>query len=383
MGSFLRSFIVSLMMLLNIVVAIFFLACSFAPYMHPEDWWFTGFFGLFFPYLFVVMLFFLFFWIVVKIQFSFFPLIVLLAGLGKAGLHFPVRTSSDFIQDKSSASIRIMTWNIRHFIPFDESNFKPDQMLHQAAIFEQVRKYNPDIICFQEFLSIPEAGSFDPVRVLEKDLGYKFHQFAGTDIFKTKQYSGIAIFSKLPIVSGGVIPYPDHSGGNAENTAYADVVVAEDTVRIYSVHLQSFGFGSREYKRIDDVKAKLDSSMLESKHLLRKMRNTFYWHGIQSDFFERQVDEAPYPSIVVGDLNDVPGSYTYSVVRGDRKDAFLEKGIGLGSTFTSSSSSILRLLPTLRIDYIFHPQEYETIQFIKGANQISDHRFLLADLKLN
>ncbi len=383
MTQFLRSMIIALMMLLNIIVAFFFLACSFAPYMHPEDWWFTGFFGLFFPYLFVVMLLFFLFWIFVNIRLSVFSLLVLIAGLGKAGLHLPMRTSSEFQQQKPEGALRVMTWNIRHFIPFDESKFKPDRMMQQTAIFEQIKKYNPDIICFQEFLSVPEAGLSDPINVLEQQMGYRFHQFSGKDIFKSKQYSGIAIFSKIPILNGGIIPFPDSIGNNAEHSAFADLVHGGDTIRVFSIHLQSFGFGSREYRRIDDVKATLDSSMLESKHLLKKMRNTFYWHGKQSDFIEKELDASPYPSIIVGDLNDVPGSYTYSVIRGDRKDAFLEKGSGLGSTFYSSSSTLLRLLPTLRIDYVFHPEKYETVQFLKDENQISDHRFLLADLKFN
>lgn len=376
-----RSIILAIMVLLNIVVAIFFLACSFAPYMHPEDWWFTGFFGLFFPYLFAVMLLFFLFWIFVHFRFSIFSLLVLMAGLGNAGLHLPLRGSSDFQQEKSDGVLRIMTWNIRHFIPFDERTFKPDQITHQAAIFEQIKKYQPDIVCFQEFLSSPEEGSADPINVLEKEMGYRFHQFSGTGMFKSKQYSGIAIFSKTPIVNGGLIPFPNSIGDNAEQTAFADIVHRGDTTRIYAVHLQSFGFGSREYRRIDDVKAELDSSVLESRHLLRKMRNTFYWHGKQSDFIEQEVDASPYPAIIVGDLNDVPGSYTYSVLRGNRKDAFLEQGSGLGSTFFSSSSAMLRLLPTLRIDYIFHPETFETVQFLRGEQQISDHRLLIADLK--
>lgn len=381
MNQFLRSIILVFMVLLNIVAAFLFLACSFAPYMHPEDWWFTGFLGLFFPYLFAVMLLFFLFWVVVNIKFSVFSLLVLLAGLSKAGLHFPLRGTSEFQQEKPTGALRIMTWNIRHFIPFEERTFKPDQISHQEAIFEQIKKYQPDIICFQEFLSMPKAGSADPINVLEKQMGYRFHQFAGKDMFNSKQYSGIAIFSKNPIVNGGVLPFPNSVGDNVEQTAFADVLHEGDTIRIFSVHLQSFGFGSREYRRIDDVKAELDSSMLESKHLVKKMRNTFYWHGKQSDFIEKEVDAAPYPAIIVGDLNDVPGSYTYSVIRGDRKDAFLEKGSGLGSTFYSSSSMMLRLLPTLRIDYIFYPDKYETLQFLKGENHISDHRFLIADLK--
>jgi endonuclease/exonuclease/phosphatase family metal-dependent hydrolase len=382
MGNFFRSVTVGAMMLLNIIVAALYLSCSFAPYMHPKTWWFTGFLGLFFPYFFVLMLLFLLFWIFVRIRWALFPLLVLLAGSSVVGKHVSFKGGDDFSMKKMPGSIRFMGWNLRHFIPFDESMFKPDQDKHLQLIFDQVKKYQPDVICFQEFVSMPGNGKKDPMHYLEHELGYKYHQFAGEDIFGTSQYSGIAIFSKLPIARGGMIPFtPASPDANAENTVFADIINGADTLRMYAVHLQSFGFGAREYRVIDDVKAKNDSSVIQSKQLIRKMRNTFYWHGVQSDFIVKEMASSPFPAFVMGDLNDVPGSYTYSVVRGDRGDAFLEKGAGLGATFTSSSSFILQLLPTLRIDYIFHPQQYEALQFTQGGKRLSDHSFLVADIR--
>ena len=381
MGNFFKSVSVGAMMLLNIVVAALYLACSFAPYMHPKTWWFTGFLGLFFPYLFVLLLLFLLFWIFVRIKFAFFPLLVMLAGSSAVGNHVSFKGGDDFSLEKLPGSIRFMSWNLRHFVPFDESMFKPDQDKHLRLIIDQVKKYQPDVICFQEFVSMPGDDKKDPMQYLEHELGYKYHQFAGEDIFDTKQYSGVAIFSKLPIAAGNVIPFPASADLNAENTVFADVIDGADTLRVYAVHLQSFGFGAREYKVIDDVEAKNDSSVIRSKQLIKKMRNTFYWHGVQSDFIVKEMASSPFPTFVMGDLNDVPGSYTYSVVRGDRKDAFLEKGTGLGATFTSSSSFILQLLPTLRIDYIFHPQQYEALQFTQGGKRLSDHSFLVSDIR--
>ena len=381
MGNFFKSVSVGVMMLLNIIVAALYLACSFAPYMHPKTWWFTGFLGLFFPYLLVLLLLFLLFWIFVRIKWAIFPLLVMLAGASAVRNHVSFKGGDDFSLKKSPGSIRFMNWNLRHFIPFDESMFKPDQDKHLQLILDQVKKYQPDVICFQEFVSMPGEGNKDPMHYLEHVLGYKYHQFAGEDIFDTKQYSGIAIFSKLPIAAGNVIPFPALADANTENTVFADVVDGADTLRIYAVHLQSFGFGAREYKVIDDVKAKNDSSVIQSKQLIKKMRNTFYWHGVQSDFIVSEMASSPYPTFVMGDLNDVPGSYTYSVVRGKRKDAFLEKGIGLGATFTSSSSFMLQLLPTLRIDYIFHPNQYEALQFTQGGKRLSDHSFLVSDIR--
>jgi len=381
MGNFFKSVSIGVMMLLNIIVAALYLACSFAPYMHPKTWWFTGFLGLFFPYLFVLLLLFLLFWIFVRIKLAFFPLLVMLAGSSAVGNHVSFKGDNDFSLKRLPGSIRFMSWNLRHFIPFDESKFKPDQDKHLQLIFDQVKKYQPDVICFQEFVSMPGVGNKDPLHYLKHELGYKYHQFAGEDIFGTSQYSGIAIFSRLPIAGGNVIPFPASTDANAENTVFADVIDGADTLRVYAVHLQSFGFGAREYRVIDDVNAKNDSSVIQSKQLIKKMRNTFYWHGVQSDFIVSEMASSPYPTFVMGDLNDVPGSYTYSVVRGKRKDAFLEKGIGLGATFTSSSSFMLQLLPTLRIDYIFHPNQYEALQFTQGGKRLSDHSFLVSDIR--
>lgn len=381
MGNFLKSISAGAMMVLNAIVAALYLACSFAPYMHPKDWWFTGFLGLFFPYLFVLLLFFFLFWLFVRTKWALFPLLILMAGFSAVKHHVSFNTATAFLQEKPSGSIRFMSWNLRHFIPFDETKFKPDEDKHLDQILAQVKKYQPDVVCFQEFLAMPDKGKKDPMWYLKEVLGYKYHQFAGEDIFNTRQYSGIAIFSRLPILTGGMVPFPATEDANPENTLFVDIVSGKDTLRIYSVHLQSFGFGAKEYRVIDNVKAENDSSVFLSKQLIKKMRNTFYWHGVQSDFIVKEIKSSPYPALVMGDLNDVPGSYTYSMIKGARKDAFLEKGSGLGATFTSSSSLILQMLPTLRIDYIFHPEQFDALQFVQGGKKLSDHSFLVSDIR--
>jgi endonuclease/exonuclease/phosphatase family metal-dependent hydrolase len=381
MLKFLRWFSTGVMFAANLLFGILFLACSYASQLHPKDWWFTGFLGLFYPVLFVVMVLFLLFWTLLRSKKLIFSLVVLVLGFSHFLLHVGLHFGGVFDEKKRKiGSIRIMDWNLRHFIPFDESDFKPNRLAHQKKIFDEISKNDPDVICFQEFLSIPSFREKDPMHVL-KTMGYAYHRFAGQDLFGTKQYSGIAIFSKLPIVYGGVLPFPPSDEGNAENTVYADIVSGNDTIRIYSIHLQSFGFGTREYRALDDVRSE-GSSVTESKHVLRKMRNTFYWHGVQADFLADEIGRSPYPNLIMGDLNDVPGSYAYTVIRGKKKDAFLEKGSGLGASFTSSSSFVLQMIPTLRIDNIFLPQQMEVEQFIVDGHRLSDHAYLVADIRL-
>jgi endonuclease/exonuclease/phosphatase family metal-dependent hydrolase len=365
-------------MLLNVLVALLFIACCLAPRMHPQDWWFTGFLGLFFPYLFVFIFLFFILWLFIRPSLSLFSLFVLIAGIVPFSVHYSFHLNTDFDVAKHE-SLRVMSWNVRHFVPFDEYFFNENKVENQRLVFDELKKYKPEVVCFQEFISIPSLGKSNPISYLKNELGYKYVQFSGEDIYNGGERTGIAIFSRLPILDKGEISFPVSTEGSAESTAFVDVKYQDDTLRIYSVHLQSFGFGNREYKVIDELNKDAGYDKSESIHLLKKMRNTFYWHGVQSDFISSEIKKSPHPVILAGDLNDVPNSYAYATLKGDMKDGFLEKGSGIGSTFTSATSSILRLLPTLRIDYIFSDKSFSPLQFIKGGEGISDHAFLISD----
>ena len=57
-------------------------------------------------------------------------------------------------------------------------------------------------------------------------------------------------------------------------------------------------------------------------------------------------------SIVCGDFNDTPMSYTYNKLMKGRKDSFVEAGRGFGATYDF-------LWPALRIDYALFPESCE------------------------
>ena len=71
--------------------------------------------------------------------------------------------------------------------------------------------------------------------------------------------------------------------------------------------------------------------------------------------------------MVVGDFNDLPGSYVYSTIRGNLQDAFVENGFGLGWTF---SDSVLKF----RIDHVLYDPSMEIKSFrLYNKTQGSDH----------
>jgi endonuclease/exonuclease/phosphatase (EEP) superfamily protein YafD len=93
----------------------------------------------------------------------------------------------------------------------------------------------------------------------------------------------------------------------------------------------------------------------------------------QAHIVKEIVSNSPHPFIITGDFNDVPNSYTYFTIKGkDLSDAFLQRGFGLGRTYSALS-------PTLRIDYILHTKNLDVKQFNRIVKKYSDHYMLIAD----
>jgi endonuclease/exonuclease/phosphatase family metal-dependent hydrolase len=85
------------------------------------------------------------------------------------------------------------------------------------------------------------------------------------------------------------------------------------------------------------------------------------------------LDTASQPVILGVDMNSVASSYVYKMVKGKKKDAFLETGFGMGKSYYSR-------LPNLRIDYIFMDEVFSIQQMKMDYLRLSDHLLLLADI---
>ena len=85
---------------------------------------------------------------------------------------------------------------------------------------------------------------------------------------------------------------------------------------------------------------------------------------------------SPYPVFICGDFNDLPGSYTYTTIRGDLNDAFLDKGRGFGRSYN-------QILFSLRIDHMFYdPSAMQAIGYRSPVNYASDHNPLIVNFRV-
>ncbi len=162
---------------------------------------------------------------------------------------------------------------------------------------------------------------------------------------------------------------------NQESLIYVDLLKGDDTIRVFTTHLASFKFKQNDFEAIDDA-VDANKAALKAKYgVMRKMKNAFMIRAVQASNIQAQSDKSPYPTIITGDFNDVPSSYTYKLIKGDMQDAFLVKGFGIGATY-------MNLSPTLRIDYIMVDNKWQVKGWESLDENLSDHHMIMADLQL-
>jgi endonuclease/exonuclease/phosphatase family metal-dependent hydrolase len=175
---------------------------------------------------------------------------------------------------------------------------------------------------------------------------------------------GQAIYSKFRIVNSGEIEFPN----SYNSVIYADIVKDKDTLRVYSMHLESVKISA-------DINQEMDEK--RSKFIFNNISKAFRQQQYQSELIKAHCASCHYPKIICGDLNNSAFSYVYRTIKGDLKDAFEEAGTGFGKSYNYS------YYPA-RIDFIFVENFIEVKQFMSLDYFIqSDHFPQIARLKIN
>ncbi|MFT3949399.1 MAG: endonuclease/exonuclease/phosphatase family protein [Agriterribacter sp.] len=378
-----RKFARRLLIFIYICVAFAFLIGCLSPFFNPLRWWVFGFISLLFPYTLIVLAVFFVFWLFAKPKWSLLAVACFIIGWKSILAVFAFHPGRSFEKDKKeNNALRVMTWNVRSFTKPEEIYRKPGLTTHQMKMFDLIKDYDPDVIAMQEFYTVDSGKYFNSIWYFTKTIGYPYYYFSKDKNRYRHHYSGTVIFSKYPIIDTAKFSLSLAKDDVTESLISTDIIVGEDTIRVYTGHLQSFGFRQREYDDISKIKNDPAERVDASKNIFRKMRYAFERRGEQADFIHSKLDSSPYPEIFCGDLNDVPNSYTYFTVREDKRDAFVASNFGFGQTYYSFSSGFMRELPTLRIDYIFADRRFNILQCDRIPKVFSDHFPVIADVIL-
>jgi endonuclease/exonuclease/phosphatase family metal-dependent hydrolase len=350
-----------------VIVTLWLISCL-TPYLNPSKWWMIGFVGLIVPYLILGLIIFLIFWLFVKPKLALIPVVALLIGYQQLNVVFAWKPGPDVSENKPEKVLRVISWNVQSLN--GNTKTRTAKQLARTELAESIQKLNADVVCLQEFNHTDGHQSESDNLSLFKSQ-YPYHFFSKDYERNGGSYqSGCIIFSKYPIIHQDKIKYPV-----AESLIYADIVKDDDTIRIFNTHLQSFKFKQADYSDLEKIKEQDDETLKASKNIIRKMRLAFKRRGVQAEIVRKAMDASPHKSLICGDFNDVPNSYTYFHIRGNYQDAFLKKGFGIGRTFISLAS-------TLRIDYILPDPGFQVKMFDMIDEGLSDHIMLVADLQL-
>ncbi len=378
-----RTFLRRFLLIVYLVIVVVFLTACLSPFLNPATWWFFGFLGLAFPYLFIILLVFLAGWLFARSRWSWLAIIALLLGWKNIASVFAFHPFSSFDKEKKAAgTLRVMTWNTKGFFPPEETPTKKTRIAHRESIFGVIRDYDPDIIAIQEFYGIESVKWFNNLTYL-REMGYRYYYFPGDFERYRDNYSGTAIFSKYPVIDSAKTYMPQSEEDKVESLLSADIIYNTDTIRVFTGHLQSYRFMPEDYSNLSKIRSDPGERVDASKSIIRKMRIAFEKRAVQTDIIRDQLNESAYPEIFCGDLNDVPNSYAYFSVKNNKRDAFIAGGFGFGQTFYNFSSNFMRHLPTLRIDYIFTDPRFMIRQCTRVPVILSDHIPVVADIQLN
>lgn len=369
-----RKFTKRFFIITNLVtVALFLLACA-NVLLHADNWWFIAILGLAFPFLLLFTGCFVVLWALFRSRWIFLPLGALLLGYSNIraliGFHF----TADFKTAKKENAIRVLTWNVKWFD--EQRKERKDQRANRKQMMDFIREQDADIMCFQEYFEPGSSANYSNAIDITK-MNYPYHYRVIDYGKKGGQFeAGVAIFSRFPIKDSIRIIYPGPLKLRAAESLIAcDLDVRGQTIRIFTTHLQSVLLQKKDYHDLSIIRRAEDSLVEASKSIVRKLKQGYSLRGGQVDIVRAELDKCPYPEIICGDFNDVPNSYTYFRVRGNRQDAFVEKSGGLGRTFSNIS-------PTLRIDYIMADKQFDVLQYKRHLLQYSDHYPVVADLLL-
>ena len=354
----------------NIVVALLFLIGCYNSWLNPAYFWFTGLLNLISFYLLLILLGFIFFWLFVKPGFIFISLVALALAWYPLQHLVQLRLSPNFTREKHPANLRVMSWNVEHF---DILEYKTHPERKQQMI-SMINEFQPDVACFQEMVGsdkIPGAINYVPDFVKGMEMPYYHFSYNPKLDFDGNHHFGIITFSKYPIINKHTISYAPNDYNSIFQ--YIDIVKGTDTFRVFNLHLQSLKFSNENLYYIEKPTLNGEADIEKSRSVLSKLKKGFIKRMIQSNRIKIAIDKSPFPVIVCGDLNDVPNSYAYNKIGQGLKNAYTEKGTGIGRTFSGIS-------PTLRIDDIFVDKRCNVEQFVRIRKKISDHFPIIADV---
>ena len=342
-----------IILILNIILVVYTLFAYLSPFVDPSSTIFFGVMGLGFPYLILINLICIVYWLVQRSKNTWFSALCLVIGLPFISNIFAFNLSG--AETPTGNVLTVATYNMQFAKPTLFADIETEKRANKKFEIFLKTLDDVDVLCMQEYnkktaTHLGNATTFP----------YK-HTIEG----KT-----VALYSKYPIVKSGILDF----GSQVNICLWSDIQKDNKIVRVYTAHLQS-NQDKAEPPIILDMRAKESINTSGIVGLLKYYNKYTSMRAAQSTEIRIHHDNSPYPSIICGDFNDPPQSYTYRVISKGLQDSFCEKGRGLGSTYGGK-------IPALRIDYILADPELAILSHSVIDHKFSDHHIVKSQIRI-
>jgi endonuclease/exonuclease/phosphatase family metal-dependent hydrolase len=259
----------------------------------------------------------------------------------------------DPAKGEEGISLKVCTYNVGLFSQ-NKNDTPPGQGI--ASFLEEE---NAGVVCLQEF-RISDTSKIQ--KMFPSYPYYHYHLFNG----KEMGYFGNLTLSRFPIVHSGKITF----SRSTNLCIFTDIVHYGKTLRFYNTHLESHSISFTSIIKKIREKEKISDEIF---NVHDKVAGTFKRRSLQADTIVHHAGNSGLPSVICGDFNDTPMSYTYKNLVSERKDSFRESGNGFSATYSL-------LWPLLRIDYILYPPQFWSMSHNSPKIGFSDHYPVISEL---
>ena len=335
-----------IVLLISILAIVGLTGAYLAPYINPNSFVIPSLLGLAYPYWLIANIVLLLYWTARWQKKALVLLAVILLGIPTFMTYYGTNKEEEH---SPGHNLELMSYNVRYFDMYKWSKKKDTR----EKLFDFLGAYKGDIVCLQEFPSNNTVISL--LEIIRNLVSYRY-RYINKDM---------AIFSRLPIIKSGRIEFDKKYSSSC---IWCDIKLPGDTIRVYSIHLESYRFGKEDRKAVQNMTTN------GAKNIANKLITANKNRALQAEQIKRHTLKSPYKVIICGDFNDTPLSYTYREIRDGLNDSFIDKGRGLGNTYIGE-------FPSFRIDYILHSPEIETLSYTRNNIVLSDHYPITCKLK--
>lgn len=299
-----------ILIFIDFIVLLCYLATCLLPFIDTGENWILALPGLIFPYIFfslIIIIILLFF---INTKWYWISITILPLGFQQIAAVFAFNFPKEFHYEKKANTLRVLQWNVTSWDEggeYGESNFR-------IPMLNLVNEQNADILCFQEFFESKDTVRYTSNIARIVKMGFPYYYFVPNKRFEQDIHSGIAIFSKYPVIYSENSSFKRNYTG--DHLLLTDIKVHNKIFRIFTTHLQPLYFDEPDYQIANWLKIN------EARNIFYKLKKGYEYRYIQADLISQKINDSPYPVIICGDFNDLPNSSVYFKIRGSCRTPF-------------------------------------------------------------